>query len=252
MKNLKTILSGIILLTLFTFLFIQDLCAQCPPPELEQLFEKKENLGEIMVYTIPEIDQKYLEHIRYLYNRFLYRDDKSGGKIRQVIADAKLAVILMEDGDDLEEFTKTYRSVLKKCPIQEFLIEEIVPLGTEEDKLGVRDATIEEILNLIYYWGIKDAYPSWTKRLKKAMSRALSAGTFNPYILDPEELTKQDWEVSYLGVGVEVYYNIWEKDATVKEGGFAFATRESLKTGDPELFQLIEEIFPQNLYQLDE
>lgn len=249
MKDKKIILFCRVFVFLFSFPLVSNLHAECPPPELEQFFEKKESLGEIMIYTIPEIEQNYLEHIRYLYNRFLYRDDKSGGKIRQAIADAKLAVILMEDGDDLEEFTKSYRSVLKKCPIQEFLIEEIIPLGTEADKLGVRDATIEEMLNLIYYWGIKDAYPSWTKRLKKAMSRALSAGTFNPYILDPEELTKQDWEVSYLGVGVEVYYNIWEKEVTVKEGGFAFTTRESLKMGDPELFQLIEEIFPENLYQ---
>lgn len=248
MKNLKTILSGTILLTSFTFLVIQDLCAECPPPELEQLFEKKESLGEIMIYTIPEIEQTYLEHIRYLYNRFLYRDDKSGGKIRQAIADAKLAIILMEDGDDLEEFTKSYKSKLKECPVQEFLIEEIIPLGTEAEKLGVRDGTIEEILNMIYYWGIKEVYPSWTKKLKQAATRAVSAGTFNPYILDPGQ-PKQYWDVTYLAVGVEVYYNVWEKEVTVNEGGFAFTTRESLKAGDPELFQLIEEIFPENLYQ---
>lgn len=248
MKNLKAILSGTILLTSFTWLFIQDLYAECPPPELEQFFERKESLGEFMVYTIPEVEQNYLEHIKYLYNRFLYRDDKSGGKIRQAIADAKLAAILMEDGDDLEEFTKTYKGLLKKCPVQEFLIEEIIPLGTEADKLGVRDATIEEIINLIYYWGIKEVYPSWTKKLKKAASRAVSAGTFNPYIIDPGQ-PQQYWDVSYLAVGVEVYYNVWEKEATVKEGGFAFSSRESLKTGDPELFQLIEEIFPENLYQ---
>ncbi|MGE0268707.1 MAG: hypothetical protein AB7S78_09680 [Candidatus Omnitrophota bacterium] len=246
MKKLSSIF-GCFLFISFVF-FARNLRAECPPPEINELFEKKESLGDIMLYAVPEAEQNFINHIKYIYNRLLVRDDKGGGKIRQEIVKANPTVILMEDGDDLDELYRDYGRILKNCPMQEFLIVEIIPLGTEAERLGVKDVTIEEMLNLVYQYGIYKAFPSWSSRLRKSMSRAITAGTFNPYLVDPEQPRKY-WEVSYLGIGLEVYYNMWDKQQTVKEGGFAFNSRETLKQGDPELFQLIEEIFPDKLYQ---
>lgn len=221
--------------------------AQCLSGEITGLFSIQEEAGGILIYAVAETLPEQIDHVKLMYNTLLKKDDAAGGVLRQAIGQSKPSVLIVTNGAEFDEDGGKYAKALASCPVQVFQMAEIVPFGSPgETQYGVKDATVEEMINLVYQYGIMKANPNWIKRLKKAMNQAISGRIFSPQISDPDQL-KEYWPVTYLVLGLEVYYNFWADKDSVRGGGYAFKSRATLEQGDPELFKLIEEIFPDSI-----
>ncbi|MGE0269482.1 MAG: hypothetical protein AB7S78_13615 [Candidatus Omnitrophota bacterium] len=246
----KTILtiSGIIFLTLGSFISVnQSARAECLPEEITGQFTIREEAGGISILAVSETLPEQVDHVKLIYNALLKKDDDTGGILRKAISQRQPSVLIVNSGRDFDEDGGKYARAVSACPVQVFQLAEIVPYGSPgETQYGVRDATVEEMINLVYQYGIMKANSGWIKRLKKAMDQAVSGHIFSPQISDPDQL-KDYWPATYLVLGLEVYYNFWADKDSVRGGGYAFKSRATLEQGDPELFKLIEEIFPDSI-----
>lgn len=220
--------------------------AECLPAEITDMFPLKEDAGDLTIMAMEGTDPAQVDHVKNIYNKILEKDDAADGKLRDAINAQKPAVLIVDAGVDFDDSDAKYSQAISHCPVQVFQKSEIIAPGSIAAEHNVKDSTVEETINLVYQFGIIKGNPGWVKRLKKASSQAIDKGSFNPQIADPEQ-PKEYWPLTYLVLGLEVYYGFWADQDSVKDGGYAYKSRETLEQGDPELFKLIEELFPADI-----
>ena len=219
----------------------------CLTPELEQALTVHRDLKGIPLYAVPEVSEDHINHISYLFNRMLVRDDQLDGKIRSAIKQAKIVFMIFEDGEDLEEFEYQIFNDVKGCQPVPIIAIEVHYLGSLAEQHGMVDESFADVAETIYYGGIRQAYPGWAQRLTRAQRSAYADGRFNPHnALDAEP--RSEWTALYLTIGLEVYYGLWQGKEMVRIVEYLFKTREEMQGNDPALFELIEEVFPNILY----
>ncbi|MBZ0167579.1 MAG: hypothetical protein K8I00_12305 [Candidatus Omnitrophica bacterium] len=219
----------------------------CLTPDLEQALTVQRDVGGLLLYAVPEVSEDHINHVRYMLDRLLIRDDKKDGKIRQSLKDAKVVFLMFEDGEDSEEFEYQMENEMSGCMPIPIIGIEVHYLGSLAEQHGMVDESFADITETVYYYGIKKAYPGWVSRLERAQRSAYADGRFNPHVAiepDPRNL----WDIQYLVIGLEVYYGFWKDKEQVRNGEFNYKTREEMQELDPILFQLIEEIFPNTMY----
>lgn len=241
------------------FAFNAEVQAGCLPEETREIFETDDESSGIQILATGSVQATELEYVKSVYNQLLQRDDNSEGTIRAAIEAAGPTILIFEDGEDMDEFYEEHweNKNFKNCYVQELLQEEIIIQGSAASEYQFVDTTLNEIVYLIHLNGIQKAYPSWDKRLQMASREAIRNMVYKPKLFDPEDpdpeyLPQDDQDISYysqyLAVGLEVYYGFWKDKDSVMSGGYEFPTREAMKEGDPALYNLIEEIFPEALF----
>ncbi len=238
----------------------EDVEIRCLPEETTEIFETVDNSAGIQILATGSVQATEMAYVKDIYNQLLMRDDNSEGRIRAAIEREAPTILIFEDADDMDEFYEEHwdNKTFGGCYVQELLQEEIIIHGSPAAQYEFVDTTLNEIVYLIHLNGIKKAYPSWDQRLQRASKKAVKDMIYKPKLFDPEEpdpeyLPQDDHDIStysqYLAVGLEVYYGYWKDKDSVMSGGYEFPTREAMQEGDPELFNLIEEIFPQSLFK---
>ena len=219
----------------------------CLTPEMQQTLTIERDLGGIMLYAVPEVSEDHINHIRYILDRLLLRDDKNQAMVRRYLEDARVTFLVFEDGADLDEFEADIEGMVTGCALVGIIGEEVHYLGSLAEQHGMVDESFEDVAEVVYHYGIKKAYPTWVSRLSRAQRSAYADGRFTPEnAIDPEP--RGWWDVQYLIIGLEVYYNYWAEKEMVRNGEFSYRTKEEMQELDPALFALIEEIFPNKLY----
>lgn len=219
----------------------------CLTPELEQALSVRRESGGFPIYAVPEVSEDHINHIAYLINRLLIRDDKQDAKIRKAIQDRNVVFMIFEDGEDFEEFEYQIFNDVRGCQPIPIIAIEIHYLGSLAEQHGMVDESFADIVETIFYGGIKKVYPGWAQRLSRAQRSAYSDGRFNPHNARDAE-PRSEWDSLYLTIGLEVYYGMWADKEMVRTGEYSIKTREEMQELDPALFELIEEIFPNILY----
>ena len=105
-----------------------------------------------------------------------------------------------------------------------------------------RDAAYEEIMHLVHAKGLEDELPDYHEAIVEAEKRAVDAGIFNYGPLAPHE---------YIITGFDIYFGLWEHnpqgDGTSFGDEYPFHTKEEMKAGDPDLYDLVEGFWPEYL-----
>ncbi len=221
--------------------------ATCLTPELEQALSVRRDAGGFPLYAVPEVTEDHLNHIGYLINRLLIRDDKNESLIRKAMQKRKITFMVFEDGEDFEEFEYQIFNDVRGCQPVPIIAIEVHYLGSLAEQHGMVDESFADVAETIFYGGIKTAYPGWAQRLSRAQRSAYADGRFNPHNARDAE-PRGEWDALYLVIGLEVYYGLWADKEMVRNGEYSLKTRQELQEQDPALFQLIEEIFPNILY----
>ena len=105
-----------------------------------------------------------------------------------------------------------------------------------------RDAAYEEIMHLVHGKGLEDELPDYHEAIVEAEQRAVDAGIYNYGPLAPHE---------YIITGFDIYFGLWEHDpqgdGTSFGDEYPFHTKDEMKTGDPDLYDLVEGFWPDTL-----
>lgn len=169
-----------------------------------------------------------------------------------------------EEEGSLREVSSARRDQMPEFQVQDLEAHEIivdyVRLGGPRNMR--RDASIEEILHFIHAQGIEPVYPNLQKRLEWLTVDAIEKNLYNPHT----DVPFRGAVYEYLALNVEIYYGIWQNHTTVGEPGARISgqgrkgnaapelrfsvendaplTRKNLKKADPEIYSMIETLFP--------
>ena len=134
---------------------------------------------------------------------------------------------------------------------QDLQADEVFPNANKNDgKDSVtsnRDASLEEIVHLIHNYGITYARPDLQRRLNTLTEAALNAGKLD--WTQGDELPRSSLDDEYFAECVEAYYNLKAGAGFVRQGiGLdPGSNRNDLQAFDPDMHDLIAEIFPDSL-----
>jgi hypothetical protein len=127
---------------------------------------------------------------------------------------------------------------------QDVLGIEIFPEGSDHYMNSTRrDATYEEVLHFVHYYGMRNALPSMQAAIDQAMSSAISNGNYIPL----SDLPVEDHDDEYFALITEVYFGIWAHDP--EEDGWAggheyrFINREQMMVGDSLGYEIANQFF---------
>jgi hypothetical protein len=105
-----------------------------------------------------------------------------------------------------------------------------------------RDASYEEIMHLVHAKGLEDELPDYHEAIVEAEKRAVEAGNYNYGPLAPHE---------YIITGFDIYFGLWDHnpqgDGTSFGDEYPFHTKDEMKAGDPDLYDLVEGFWPDTL-----
>ena len=127
---------------------------------------------------------------------------------------------------------------------QDLLATEVHPEGSSAYmNSSQRDATYEEVLHYVHGYGIQLVAPGMQNAIESAMSEAIE----NEYYEPLSDLPVEDYDEEYLAMGLECYFGLWEHDPSgdgyCGDHEYAFIDRETMASGDPELYNIIQGFF---------
>ena len=127
---------------------------------------------------------------------------------------------------------------------QDLLATEVHPEGSSAYmNSSQRDATYEEVLHYVHGYGIQLVAPGMQNAIESAMSEAIE----NEYYEPLSDLPIEDYDEEYLAMGLECYFGLWQHDPSgdgyCGDQEYAFIDRETMASGDPELYNIIQGFF---------
>jgi len=191
-----------------------------------------------------------IDYVKKIINKLLEKDRKNGGKIIKTLINNKPHLVNFNNLDEME--SEEAELFFERFPMsQDLQADEVFPNANKNNgvdiKSGERDASIEEIVHLIHNYGISETYPKWQKKLDKLTIGALNNNRLNWNRW--HELPRPDLDDEYFAASVEAFYNLKTEGGYLKDKGAKdkILNNKGLKKIDPEMFNLIAEIFPDNL-----
>lgn len=191
-----------------------------------------------------------IEYVADLINKLLEKDQAGDGLITKALELNQPHLVNFNSLADLE--TDKGNAYFYAIPnSQDLQADEIFPNANANNGADTvssnRDASVEEIVHMIHNYGITYARPDLQVKLDQLTQAALDAGKLDWD--ENSELPRGDLDDEYLADCVEAFYNLKAGSGYVKagEGLDPGADRAALYAFDPEMHDLIAEIFPDDL-----
>lgn len=191
-----------------------------------------------------------IEYVTDLINKLLEKDQAGDGSITKALEKNQPHLVNFNTLSDLE--TSEGLAFLYINPnSQDLQADEIFPNANANNGADTvssnRDASVEEIVHMIHNYGITYARPDLQVKLDQLTQAALDAGKLEWD--SSSELPRGDLDDEYLADCVEAFYNLKAGSGYVKagQGLDPGADRAALYAFDPEMHDLIAEIFPDSL-----
>lgn len=226
--------------------------AETPKPEnYLAMFTQRKSASGLDFYATARVDPAKVDYAGKVASALLRKDRENGGPITAHMKNAGAAMIVFKDFEERNTAIEFYMHA-DDFPGQDLQDEEIIPdyfrLGGPVDMR--RDASIEEITHLIHTGGIIPAYPELQARLEKATRAAIDDKLFRPW----DGLPEDSFSHEYLTIGLEIYYGGRQHHTTMgsprqpafrlTRGNDVPMTAANLKKHAPELFAIVEFLFP--------
>jgi len=235
--------------------------ARAETPKAENfldIFTQRRQASGLNFYATAGVDPAKVEYAAKVASALLVKDRADGGRITSHVEKAGASMIIFKNFEERNEAIGFYMHA-HDFRGQDLQDEEIIPdyfrLGGPLDMR--RDASIEEITHLIHDGGIMAAYPDVQKRLEEATWVAIENKLFRPW----DGLPEDSFNNEYLTIGLEIVYggrqnattmgSITNEDGSPRQPAFRLTTgndvpmtAENLKKYDPELYDIIEFLFP--------
>lgn len=226
--------------------------AETPKPEnYLAMFTRRKSASGLDFYATARVDPAKVDYAGKVASALLRKDRENGGPITAHMKNAGAAMIIFKDFEERNTAIEFYLHA-DDFHGQDLQDEEIIPdyfrLGGPIDMR--RDASIEEITHLIHTGGIIPAYPELQARLEKATWAAIDGKLFRPW----DGLPEDSFSHEYLTIGLEIYYGGRQHHTTIgspRQPAFRLTknndipmTAANLKKHAPELFAIVEFLFP--------
>lgn len=226
--------------------------AETPKPEnYLDMFTQRRSASGLDFYATAGVDPAKVAHAGKVAAALLRKDRENGGPITAQMKNAGAAMIIFKDFEERNTAIEFYLHA-DDFHGQDLQDEEIIPdyfrLGGPVDMR--RDASIEEITHLIHTGGIIPAYPQLQARLERATWAAIDGKLFRPW----DGLPEDSFSHEYLTIGLEIYYGGRQHHTTMgnpgqpafrlTRGNDVAMTAANLKKHAPELFAIVEFLFP--------
>ena len=191
-----------------------------------------------------------IEYVADLINKLLEKDKAGDGAIIKALEKNQPHLVNFNNLADLGSTAgNAYFYAIPNS--QDLQADEIFPNANANNGADTvssnRDASVEEIVHMIHNYGITYARPDLQVKLDQLTQAALDAGKLD--WAEGHELPRGDLDDEYLADCVEAFYNLKAGAGYVKTGvGLdPGSNRDDLKAFDPEMHDLIAEIFPDSL-----
>ena len=222
-------------------------------PRISSVFQKYTHLqisdeDVIPILSQSEVSDSQILHVKKVLNEFLtdvlftnWGNNKSS--LKNALSMSNAFLILLNDDD---EYENPNLEILfnNGAKVQDLLAGEIFPEGSDHYmNSSRRDATYEEVLHFVHYYGIRNALPSMQVAIDEAMSSAISDGNYTPL----PDLPIEDYDYEYFALITEVYFGLWAHDP--EEDGWAggheyrFINREQMMVGDSLGYEIANQFF---------
>lgn len=222
------------------------------------MFTQRREASGLRFYATESVDTTKIDHAARIANALLVKDRADGGTITKHVVDAEASMVIFKNFEERNTAVEFYMFA-DDFNGQDLQDEEIIPdyfrLGGPEDLR--RDASIEEITHLIHTGGIIPAYPEFQSRLEQATQAAIDRKLFRPW----DGLPADSFSHEYLTIGLEIYYGGRQHHTTMgrttnddgsprqpafrlSTGNDVLMTAENLRIYDPELYEIVEFLFP--------
>lgn len=222
------------------------------------MFTQRREASGLKFYATTSVDSAKIEHASRIANALLVKDRAGNGSVTKHVMDADASMVIFKNFEERNTAVEFYMFA-DDFNGQDLQDEEIIPdyfrLGGPEDLR--RDASIEEITHLIHSGGIMQAYPDVQERLEKATRAAIDRKLFRPW----DGLPEDSFSHEYLTIGLEIYYGgrqhhttmgrTRNEDGSPRQPAFRLTTGNdvpmtaaNLRKFDPELFEIVEFLFP--------
>lgn len=214
----------------------------------------------ISFYATASVDPSKIEHAAKVARALLAKDRQGSGKITECLRKKNLAMTIFKTFEERNTAIGFYMYEDELGIItQDLEDEEIIPdyfrLGGPKNLR--RDASVEEIVHLIHYGGIEEAYPELQARLEEVTRKAIERKLFRPWTGLPADSFSHE----YLAIGLYIYLGVYENRFYLgpieDEKGNPIQpyyrlslsndiplTAENLEKYDPELYEIISFLFP--------
>ncbi|MAJ51027.1 MAG: hypothetical protein CMB82_05360 [Flammeovirgaceae bacterium] len=211
-------------------------------PSLEHaldIFTQREEAGGMMFYATASVNKEKIEYAAKVANALLVKDRNGSGRITAEMKKSKSVMTLFKTFEERNTAIDFYMYERELDIItQDLEDEEIIPdylrLGGPSNLR--RDASVEEITHMIHRGGIMQAYPEIQTRIETATKIAVERGFYSPQ----DGLPLEDYPDEYLAFGLDIYYGV--------HGSRYFDGKEltpnNLRVLDPELFKILQFLFP--------
>ncbi|WP_299535448.1 hypothetical protein [Ulvibacterium sp.] len=211
-------------------------------PKLENaldIFTQRKEVGGLMFYATEAVDKEKIDYAANVANALLSKDRKKGGKIAQHIKRSNSAMVLFKTYEERNTsigFFMYWEELGLNA--QDLEDEEIIPdyLRLGGPRNIRRDASVEEITHKIHRGGIMNAYPKIQRRIEAATKVAVERGFYNPQ----DGLPLEDYPDEYLAFGLDIYYGVMGHRSFEGKA----LTPDNLKEIDPELYDILQFLFP--------
>ncbi|MCP4048157.1 MAG: hypothetical protein GY732_19450 [Gammaproteobacteria bacterium] len=222
------------------------------------IFTQRKSASGLGFYATAGVDPTKVEYASKIASALLVKDRKNGGPVTAHVEKAGASMVIFKNFEERNTAVEFWMHAGDFVG-QDLQDEEIIPdyfrLGGPVDMR--RDASIEEITHLIHGGGIIPAYPQLQKRLEKATMAAIEDKLFRPW----DGLPEDSFSHEFLTIGLEIYYGGRQEHTTMgrttDEKGNAIQpafrlsiensiplTAENLEKKLPELFEIVEFLFP--------
>ena len=222
------------------------------------MFTQRREASGLKFYATASVNSAKIEHASRIANALLVNDRAGNGSITKHVMDADASMVIFKNFEERNTAVEFYMFA-DDFNGQDLQDEEIIPdyfrLGGPDDLR--RDASIEEITHLIHSGGIIPAYPEVQARLEKATQSAIDHKLFRPW----DGLPADSFSHEYLTIGLEIYYGGRQHHTTMGRtrnedgsprqpafrlttGNDVLMTAANLRKYDPELFEIVEFLFP--------
>lgn len=194
------------------------------------------------------------QYVEDIFNKLLEKDKKNGGGIYTAIIENSPHVVSFEnEGSKTSDSAIAYLYSVPNS--QDLQADEIFPNANknngQDSSSGKRDATVEEITHMIQNYGISYARPDLQKKLNEITEKELGNKKLN--WTESNELPRADLDDELLAEAVELYYGLRAGVGVISgKAGYTQTytqekSREILKDYNQDLYNIVEEIFPNSL-----
>ena len=212
-----------------------------PPNSFNPFYKKYLNAGGIPIIASENVSDAALVQTRYIaLNMLVKRPDVLG---QMVMNKARIAIIAdTEKRNDLPEYKGYGDDINAASGISGSLYE---PICSFAEKYVMtqdgRPIAVHEIGHLIHSHGLVYIETGFDKKLEDTYSKSIGKGL---------------WKDTYAGTNTYEYWAegtaAWFDGQTLdsRKGGVVIRTRTELKNYDPELYKLLEEIYPDTNWRI--